>query len=94
MKLLLTSITLAIMLCACGGNPLDRPGSSAALDSAAACGRIDAAPTADPASTTMERERALLDIRHKEAHMRAMGYDKAADAYIRGAEEVIPDSIK
>lgn len=87
-------ILAIILFTSCGGNALDRPQSAAALDSAAAYGRRDAAAVADSAATMMERERAILDIRHKEAHMRAMGYDKAADAYIRGAEEIVPDSIK
>ncbi|MDE6160365.1 MAG: hypothetical protein K2F77_01760 [Muribaculaceae bacterium] len=90
MKYLL--IAACLPLCACG-NGLNNPSSSAALDSAAAHGRADAAILGDSTSSIMERERAIFNIRHKEAHMRAMGYDKAADAYIEAAETVIPDSI-
>ncbi|MBJ2167982.1 MAG: hypothetical protein JFR24_08980 [Muribaculaceae bacterium] len=80
-------------LCSCGGNPMDRPHSSAAIDSAAAYGQRDAAQVADSTATPMQREAAILAIRHKEAHMRAMGYEKAADAYIKAAKEIIPDSM-
>ena len=66
---------------------MDRPHSSAAIDSAAAYGQRDAAQVADSTATPMQREAAILAIRHKEAHMRAMGYEKAADAYIKAAKE-------
>lgn len=80
------------MLGACGGSMSD-PHSSVAVDSASATGRRDAAVFADSNATDMQREAALLAIRHKEAHMRALGYDRAADAYIEAAEQILPDSI-
>lgn len=84
---------LPLLLASCGGNPLDNPHSSAAVDSAAAYGRLDAAVFADSTASDMQREGALLKIRYKENHMRALGYDKAADAYVAAAVELIPDSI-
>ena len=90
---LISYIALCLVATACGGNSIDNPGATAAADSAAARGRADAAIIADGTATLMERERAIFDIRYKEAHMRAMGYDKAADAYINAVMEVIPDSI-
>lgn len=84
---------LPLLLASCGSNPLDNPHSSAAVDSAAAYGRLDAAVFADSTASDMQREGALLKIRYKENHMRALGYDKAADAYVAAAVELIPDSI-
>ena len=92
MKYIIVTIG-ALGVAACGGNPLSNPSSHAALDSAAAHGRRDAAIVADSTASLMDREGAILSIRYKEAHMRAMGYDKAADAYIEAVKEVVPDSI-
>ena len=89
---IMTIIAVCAPLWSCGGG-IDNPKSSAAIDSAAAHGRLDAMIVADSTATVMDRERAIFSIRYKEAHMRAMGYDEAADAYIKAAEEVIPDSI-
>lgn len=87
-------IVLSVALTSCSKGSVDSPASQAAVEYATEQGRSDAAIVADSTASLMERERAIIDIRNKEAHMRAMGYDKAADAYILGAEEVIPDSIK
>lgn len=84
---------LCLLMSACGGGSMSNPHSSAALDSAAAAGRRDASIVADSSATAMEREAALLMIKHKEAHMRALGYARAADAYMDAAAQVIPDSI-
>lgn len=92
MKLLPVSL-LIVLTTACSGNALDNPSSDAAADSAAAYGRRDAAVFENGQATDMEKEAAILNIRYKEAHMRACGYDKAADAYIDAAKQMIPDSI-
>jgi len=93
MKSVIILIGLSFAVCACGGKSMDNPKSSAAIDSAAAYGRRDAAIIVDSCATAMQREAAIFTIKHKEAHMRAMGYDKAADAYINAVIEIIPDSI-
>ena len=93
MKKAIILIGLSLAACGCGGKSIDNPKSSAAIDSATAHGRRDAAVFADSCATAMQREAAIFTIKHKEAHMRAMGYNKAADAYIRAAIELIPDSI-
>lgn len=93
MRNLFFSLLLLPAFVSCGSGA-DNPRLAAALDSATTAGRRDAAVFADDRSTDMQREGALLLIRHKEAHMRAMGYDEAADAYINGAEEIIPDSYR
>lgn len=93
MRALAISVFLFLLLSACGGGSMSNPHSSVAIDSAAAAGRRDASALADSNATAMEREAALLMIKHKEAHMRALGYDRAADAYMDAAAQVIPDSI-
>lgn len=70
---------------------MGNPDSSAALDSARAHGAADAAVLADPAAGDMQREAAVLNIKYKEAHMRAMGYEKAADAYMEAVAGVAGD---
>ncbi|MDE6269240.1 MAG: hypothetical protein K2M12_00095 [Muribaculaceae bacterium] len=93
MKKLIVVFLILPLLQACGSST-ENPRSAAALDSAAAAGRRDAAIFSDRKATDMDREGALLLVRHKEAHMRALGYDEAADAYISGAEEFKPESIR
>ena len=72
---------------------MSNPDSSAALDSARAHGAADAAVFADPSASAMQREAAVLNIKYKEAHMRAMGYDKAADAYMEAVATVAGDIV-
>ncbi len=90
MKRLIPIVAL-VLACSCGSG-ISNPNSSAALDSARAHGAKDAAVIADPAATDMQREAAVLNIKYKEAHMRAMGYDKAADAYMEAVAGVVSDS--
>lgn len=92
MRKIVLPALLLVLATACGGS-VSNPDSSAAIDSAAAVGRKDAARFNDSAATDMAREATLLNIRHKEAHMRALGYDRAADAYIEVAAQTLPDSI-
>ncbi|MDE6042230.1 MAG: hypothetical protein K2G07_01620 [Muribaculaceae bacterium] len=91
MKRIMPFLVLGLC-CSCSGNGMSNPDSSAALDSARAHGRKDAAIFADGRASDMQREGAVLNIKYKEAHMRAMGYDKAADAYMEAVAAAINDS--
>ncbi|MDO4320221.1 MAG: hypothetical protein Q4C34_06550 [Bacteroidales bacterium] len=70
--------------CTRGGGDFRRP-----VTEAIECGRRDAEKVMSTAPESMERQRALLDIRAREAELRENGHAHAADDYINSATDYL-----
>lgn len=80
-------ISLLTILASCSGNSGDA--TDAELKAAREAGRKQAQIVADLPENSMEREKALFQIRARETRLRDAGFESCADAYIEAAAEVL-----
>lgn len=79
------AIAACVALAACS-SPAPAPQQSESECQASEQGRADAAKAIEAAPGSMERERAILQIRANEQKIKESGDSAAAAAYIRAAE--------
>lgn len=84
----LAVLILSGMLGACAGGD----GSRRATEAAEETGRRDAREAMSAPANSMEREKGVFAIRARETGLREAGLDSCANAYARGAYEII-DSV-
>lgn len=90
-KIILPAI---VLFCVAASSSCGSGESSAAKETAYGLGHRDAIDAMARDSASMDRERGVFAIRARESELRRAGLEECADAYARGAYEVIDSVLK
>lgn len=85
--LLIFTIIAGVLTCACGTDTGNA--TPAELEAAREAGTRHGEAAAALPSQTMEREKAIFEIRARETRLRNAGFDDCADAYIEAAHSAL-----